>query len=104
MSELRHAIEPEELMAYLDGELPAGRAAQAMTHLERCAECQKLASGLRRVSHELAAWQVEPPRAMGAPVVAGILNPRRNRWIPRHLDPGSRTMLYRPPRYSLRRL
>ena len=29
MSEIRHAIEPEELMAYLDGELASGRAAEA---------------------------------------------------------------------------
>lgn len=67
MPEIRHAIEPEEMMAYLDGELSASRAAEAMTHLERCAECQKLAADLRRVSQEMAAWQVKPPRAMAAP-------------------------------------
>jgi hypothetical protein len=61
MSEIRHAIEPEELMAYLDGELASGRAAEAMTHLDRCPECQRLAADLRRVSQELTAWQVEPP-------------------------------------------
>lgn len=66
MPEIRHAIEPEEMMAYLDGELPAARAAEAMTHLERCAECQKLAADLRRVSQEMAAWQIEAPRAMAA--------------------------------------
>ncbi len=76
MSEIRHAIEPEEMMAYLDGELPATRAAEAMTHLERCAECQELAADLRRVSQDLAAWQVEPPRAMKAPV-AMVEPPRR---------------------------
>jgi anti-sigma factor RsiW len=68
MPEIRHTIEPEEMMAYLDGELPAARAAEAMTHLERCAECQRLAADLRRVSQEMTAWQVEPPRAMAAPV------------------------------------
>ena len=52
MPEIRHAIEPEEMMAYLDGELSASRAAEARTHLERCAECQTLAAGLRRVSQE----------------------------------------------------
>lgn len=67
MPEVRHAIEPEEMMAYLDGELPAARAAEAMTHLERCTECQKLAADLRRVSQEMAVWQIEPPRAMAAP-------------------------------------
>jgi hypothetical protein len=61
MSEIRHAVEPEELMAYLDGELASGRAAEAMTHLDRCTECQRLVDDLRRVSQELSAWQVEPP-------------------------------------------
>src|SRR5580700_6565138 len=68
MSEIRHAIEPEELMAYLDGELASGRAAEAMTHLDRCPECQRLAGDLRRVSQELTAWQVEPPNLV-PPVV-----------------------------------
>ena len=71
MPEIRHAIEPEEMMAYLDGELPAARAAEAMTHLERCAECQKLAADLRRVSQEMAAWQVEPPRCDGRAGLTG---------------------------------
>lgn len=69
MPESRHAVEPEEMMAYLDGELPAARAAEAMTHLERCAECQKLASDMRRVSQDMAAWQVKPLRAMPAPAM-----------------------------------
>ncbi len=85
MPELRHAIEPEEIMAYLDGELPAARASEAMTHLERCAECQKLASDLRRVSQEMAAWEVEPPpRALAAPAGAPS---QPNRWTLRRLIP-----------------
>ena len=71
----RHTMEPEEMMAYLDGELAGERAAEAMAHLERCAECQVLAADLRRVSNELAKWQVEAPR-MEAPVV------RRWAWMP----------------------
>lgn len=63
-------------MAYLDGELPATRAAEAMTHLERCVECQKLAADLRRVSQEMSAWEVEPARATAAPVV----EPERQKW------------------------
>jgi anti-sigma factor RsiW len=75
MPEIRHAIDPEEMMAYLDGELPSERAAEAMTHLERCAECRKLAEDLRRVSQEMAAWQVEPPRTM-APPAAPVDQPK----------------------------
>jgi len=63
-----HALEPEELMAYLDGELPAARAAEAIAHLDRCAHCQELAADLRRVSHEMTAWQVDPPLELAAPV------------------------------------
>jgi hypothetical protein len=68
MSEIRHAVEPEELMAYLDGELASGRAAEAMTHLDRCPECQRLVGDLRRVSQELSAWQVEAPN-LTAPAI-----------------------------------
>ena len=33
-----HPIAPEELMAYLDGELPVERAGVTAEHLERCAD------------------------------------------------------------------
>src|ERR1700689_4773577 len=79
MSEIRHAIEPEELMAYLDGELASGRAAEAMTHLDRCQECQRLVADLRRVSQELTAWQVEPPN-LTSPVVGTPKPIRRPLW------------------------
>jgi Domain of unknown function (DUF4349)/Putative zinc-finger len=79
MSEIRHAIEPEELMAYLDGELASGRAAEAMTHLDRCPECQRLAGDLRRVSQELSAWQVEAPN-LTAPMIETPKASRRPVW------------------------
>ena len=53
-------IEPEELMAYLDGELPMDQAGAAATHLERCRDCQGLAADFQRVSRRLTEWQVEP--------------------------------------------
>lgn len=72
----RHTMEPEEMMAYLDGELAGERAAEAMAHLERCEECQGLAADLRRVSSELAKWQVEAP-SMEAPAA------KRQWWLRR---------------------
>jgi hypothetical protein len=66
MSTDRHPIEPEELMAYLDGELPADHATEAMSHLELCPECQALAADFRGVSQELMAWEVESPE-LGIP-------------------------------------
>jgi Domain of unknown function (DUF4349)/Putative zinc-finger len=56
-----HLIEQEEVMAYLDGELSVDRAAVAMSHLERCPECQSLAAGLRSVSQKLMTWEIEAP-------------------------------------------
>ncbi len=61
MSTNRHPIEREELMAYLDGELPLGQATEALSHLELCPECQTLAGDFRGVSQELMAWEVESP-------------------------------------------
>jgi hypothetical protein len=61
MSTNRHPIEPEELMAYLDGELPADYATEALSHLEQCQECQVLAADFRGVSQALMAWEVESP-------------------------------------------
>jgi hypothetical protein len=66
-------------MAYRDGELESGRAAEAMTHLDRCPECQRLVGDLRRVSQELSAWQVEAPN-LTAPVIATPGPSRRPLW------------------------
>ena len=61
MSMNPHPIEQEELMAYLDGELPADRATEALSHLEQCQECQTLAADFRGISQELMAWELESP-------------------------------------------
>ena len=59
MNTNRHLIEQEQLMAYLDGELPPNQATEALSHLELCPECQTLAADFRGLSHELMAWEVE---------------------------------------------
>jgi hypothetical protein len=66
---MSHIIEPEELMAYLDGELPPGREAEAAAHLQRCEECQNLAADLQGISRKLRAWEVGP-HELPRPVVA----------------------------------
>src|SRR4051812_24626401 len=66
MRTTNHPLEPEELMAYLDGELTADRAARAADHLRGCHECQEIAADLRGVSDRLLEWRVETP-AMAAP-------------------------------------
>jgi len=60
MTTRNHPIEAEELMAYLDGELPPDQATVAANHLETCMECQQLAADLRGVSQTLNAWELQP--------------------------------------------
>jgi hypothetical protein len=58
MNKIVHPIEPEELMAYLDGELSADRTAATAAHMGECAECQGLVAELRSVSQTLETWEV----------------------------------------------
>lgn len=76
MANTNHPVEPEELMAYLDGELPPDRAVSAGAHVERCPECQRLAGEFQGVSRRMAAWQVAPSGAGIAPRVAAALGER----------------------------
>ena len=62
-----HPVEQEELMAYLDGELPVDRAGVAAGHLEHCRECQSLAADLQGISRRLLEWQVDVGQASGLP-------------------------------------
>ena len=54
-----HPIEPEELMAYLDGELSEERAKVTAAHLGLCPECQGVVAELRGVSQALKSWNIE---------------------------------------------
>jgi hypothetical protein len=78
-----HPIEQDELMAYLDGELEAARAAEAASHLKQCVECQKLAAQLQEVSQMLVAWQVEETEAELGDEATAVLNKERDREAPR---------------------
>ncbi len=96
MSTNRHPIEPEGLMALLDGELTADEATEAWAHLELCPECATLAADFRGVSQTLLTWEVESPetgipREVNAALqkweAANINSPRlaarvmTNRWV-----------------------
>ena len=81
MANSLHAIEQEELMAYLDGELPADRAAHVAAHLEQCADCRAWVTESRVLAERLTEWQVEaaPPSLnehVAAAISLGELNPR----------------------------
>ena len=79
MSTSRHSIEQEELMAYLDGELPPEQAAEALSHLELCPECQTLTADFRGLSQELMAWEVEVPElSISSEIDSALGNASRN--------------------------
>jgi len=78
MNKTVHPIEPEELMAYLDGELPAARASATAAHMSECAECQGLASELRNVSQNLKTWKIELPESAMPPAIATALAENRS--------------------------
>jgi hypothetical protein len=64
-----HAVQPEDVMALLDGELSAADARAISAHIEQCDECGRLADGLRATSQSLARWSVpEAPQAMDGAV------------------------------------
>jgi Domain of unknown function (DUF4349)/Putative zinc-finger len=88
MNKISHPIEPEELMAYLDGELTADRAAATAAHLGECAECQGLVAKLRSVSHSLKTWKVEPPESETPPAIETAF--AENRPEPRQVSPAHR--------------
>ncbi|WP_180541063.1 DUF4349 domain-containing protein [Nevskia soli] len=54
-------MRPEELMAYLDGELLPARAGMAGEHLKQCGECRTLRAELESVSGQMREWEVEVP-------------------------------------------
>jgi hypothetical protein len=56
----QHAFDAEEVMAYLDGELEARRAAALAAHLVSCSECQEVAQGFRALSERMLSFEVEP--------------------------------------------
>ena len=56
-----HEIEPEEVMAYLDGELEASRASEVSAHIAGCTECAAVVADLRNISAKLMSWEPEKP-------------------------------------------
>jgi hypothetical protein len=88
MNKISHPIEPEELMAYLDGELTADREAATSAHLGECAACQGLVAELRGVSQNLKVWKVEPPESATPPTIATAL--AESRPEPNSVSPAQR--------------
>jgi hypothetical protein len=74
MNTFEHAVTPEDVMALMDGELPAAEAQAVQTHLEECAECAALAEELRNTALALSRWSVPAvPTALEDSVTAAVL-------------------------------
>lgn len=80
MSPLRgHEFAPNEVMAYLDGELEPRRASALAAHLDRCAECHELAKHLRQVSERMLDFQIEAaPEKLAVPVNEAVSRWRKS--------------------------
>ncbi len=75
----------EDLVAWLDGELPAADAARVAAHVDACAACRREADGLRRSGELVAALPRATPSAdFAARVLASSragAAPRRGRLL-----------------------
>jgi len=54
-----HTVSPEEVMAFLDGELTPEEANAVSHHLEECPECAYVAEQFRQTSRGLDNWEIE---------------------------------------------
>lgn len=61
MTGAEHSTSPEQVMAYLDGELAPERAREVLAHLAGCEACRQIADDLRGVSQQISTWSVESP-------------------------------------------
>jgi hypothetical protein len=75
----QHPVSGEDLMAFLDGELPEAQAPAISTHVEHCAECKLMVAGLESTSASLHRWSVpDVPAALeeAVPSRAGLADSR----------------------------
>src|SRR5690348_4252152 len=81
MTAHEHPFAPEDLMAYVDGELTAIERARVTAHLEQCGACRDTIAAMRQVSDDLAGWTIEPPPPMRAPSAGGRWPERIRQWL-----------------------
>jgi len=59
MTTSTHPVSPEEIMAFVDGELAAAESQAVSSHLESCTECAAVAQQFQSLSQSLSQWNVE---------------------------------------------
>ncbi len=58
MTGTTHPFAPEEIMALLDGELPAERAQTVAAHVELCPDCSAFTKELESTKQKFSSWEV----------------------------------------------
>jgi hypothetical protein len=58
MTTTTHCVAPEDIMAFLDGELSASEARAVSAHVKDCAQCAMVAEQFRATSQMLSRWEV----------------------------------------------
>ena len=84
-----HTVSPEEVMAFLDGELAPEQANAVSQHLEECPVCAYVAEQFREMSRRIVNWEIEALPAIAedsiltAMAVAKARNPSwiRQPWV-----------------------
>ena len=76
-----HPLPPEDLMAYLDGEVNGEEAHRIQAHLTACEACRQLAADLRQGSMQMKEWRIDgPPASLDAPRTRRSTE-RRSTWL-----------------------
>ncbi len=88
-----HPVDREEVMALLDGELDATRAATVRAHVDGCAECRALADELHAAGARMSAWQIEtsPPSLEKSVMSAATASLKSSTVLPAAPEPRPRT-------------
>lgn len=80
MSELKHAVAPEQLIAYALGQLEARTAQHVAAHVQTCAVCRAQVSLLRRIQARVRSAQPIPVTGMLTLVRGSALLGRLGGW------------------------
>ncbi len=59
MTTTTHSVAPEDIMAFLDGELSASEAQTVSSHVKDCPQCALVVEQFRATSGMLSRWDVE---------------------------------------------
>ncbi len=59
MTTTTHSVAPEDIMAFLDGELSGPEARSVSAHLKDCTQCALVAEQFRATSEMLSRWDVD---------------------------------------------